>query len=68
MQNNFLGVSDPYLKCLHGQNKLFQTKPIPKTINPTWDEMFDMHIDNPFKPIILQVINELSNINSLYTL
>ena len=51
-----LGTSDPYLKCIHGQDKLFQTRAITKTVNPIWDEIFDSYIDNPFKPITLQVI------------
>jgi hypothetical protein len=51
----FLGTSDPYLKCMHGQDKLFQTRSIQKTVNPNWDETFDSYIDNPFKPITFQV-------------
>ncbi len=50
-----LGTSDPYLKCMHGQDKLFQTRSIQKTVNPNWDETFDSYIDNPFKPITFQV-------------
>ena len=38
------GVSDPYIKCIHGQGKLFQSKPVPKTVNPTWDETFNLGI------------------------
>ena len=47
------GVSDPYIKCIHGQTKLFQSKPVAKTVNPVWDETCVMHIDNPFKPLTL---------------
>ena len=54
----FSGTSDPYLKCMHGQDKLFQTKSIVKTTNPKWDEHFSVHIDNPFKPITLQVFDK----------
>ena len=53
--NFFTGVSDPYVRCLHGQDKLFQSRAMPKTVNPSWDETFDVHIDNPFKAITLQV-------------
>merc|ERR1711981_1045670 len=52
------GVSDPYVKCLHGQDKLFQSRPIPKTLNPSWDDVFVVHIDNPFQPITLQVFDK----------
>ena len=52
------GVSDPYIKCIHGQDKLFQTKPVAKTVNPMWDETFAVHIDNPFKPITFQVFDK----------
>ena len=54
-QTFFTGVSDPYVRCLHGQDKLFQSRAMPKTVNPSWDETFDVHIDNPFKAITLQV-------------
>ena len=43
---------------MHGQDKLFQTKSIVKTTNPKWDEHFSVHIDNPFKPITLQVFDK----------
>ena len=54
----FIGTSDPYMKCMHGQDKLFQTKSIVKTVNPKWDENFIVHLDNPFKPITLQVFDK----------
>ena len=50
-----LGTSDPYLKCIHGQDKLFQTLEKKKTCNPMWAETFVSYVDNPFKPITLQV-------------
>ena len=52
------GVSDPYVKCIHGQTKLFQSKPVAKTVYPLWDETFVMHIDNPFKPLTFQVFDK----------
>ena len=55
------GVSDPYIKCIHGQgSKLFQSKPVAKTVNPTWDETFIVHVDNPFKPLTFQVFDILT--------
>ena len=36
------GTSDPYLKCMHGQDKLFLTESIKKTVNPQWDEHFSV--------------------------
>ena len=59
-------MSDPYVKCLHGQDKLFQSKSIPKTVNPYWDETFEVHIDNPFKPITFQVMHQNLDKNGLF--
>ena len=50
-----LGTSDPYLKCVHGQDKLFQTTEKKKTCSPMWAETFITHVDDPFKPITFQV-------------
>lgn len=49
------GRSDPYLKCIHGQEKLFQTRVVQKTISPVWKENFISYVDNPFKPLTFQV-------------
>ena len=54
-----LGTSDPYLKCVQGSDKLFQTLEKKKTVNPMWAETFVTHVDNPFKPITFQVRNPL---------
>ena len=54
-----LGTSDPYLKCVQGSDKLFQTLEKKKTVNPMWAETFVTHVDNPFKPITFQVCNPL---------
>ena len=54
-----LGTSDPYLKCVQGNDKLFQTLEKKKTCNPMWAETFVTHVDNPFKPITFQVCNPL---------
>jgi Ca2+-dependent lipid-binding protein len=48
------GTSDPYVRCVQGQDKLFQTRSIAKTVNPVWDETFESYIDNPFRPITFQ--------------
>ncbi|XP_040567198.1 multiple C2 and transmembrane domain-containing protein isoform X4 [Lepeophtheirus salmonis] len=49
------GTSDPYVRCIQGAERLFQTKYIAKTVNPEWNETFICHTDNPFKPLMLQV-------------
>ena len=49
------GTSDPYLKCVQGQDKLFQIKEVKKTVNPMWGETVVAHVSNPFKPITFQV-------------
>ncbi len=52
------GTSDPYVKCVQGQEKLFQTRVISKTVNPVWGETFATFVDNPFKPIAFQVFDK----------
>lgn len=52
------GRSDPYLKCIHGQEKLFQTRVVQKTISPVWKENFISYVDNPFKPLTFQVYDK----------
>ena len=49
------GTSDPYVRCFQGQEKLFQTKTITKTVNPVWQETFASYVDNPFKELELHV-------------
>ena len=43
------------MKCVQGNDKLFQTLEKKKTCNPMWAETFVTHVDNPFKPITFQV-------------
>ncbi|TRY67420.1 hypothetical protein TCAL_09079 [Tigriopus californicus] len=52
------GTSDPYLKCIHGQEKLFQTRVVQKTTSPVWKENFISYVDNPFKPVTFQVYDK----------
>ena len=52
------GTSDPYVKCVQGQDKLFQTRVIAKSVNPVWGETFASFVDNPFKPICFQVYDK----------
>ena len=40
---------------LQGNDKLFQTRAITKTVNPKWEETFDSFVDNPFRELIFQV-------------
>lgn len=49
------GTSDPYVKCMHGQECLFQTKEVKKSVSPLWAETHQAYIDNPFKPLTFQV-------------
>lgn len=48
------GTSDPYVKCVQAQEKLFQTRAITKTVNPVWGEDFSTFTDNPFNPLVFQ--------------
>ena len=38
-----------------GHDTLFQTRAIPKTVNPKWEETFDSYVDNPFRELVFQV-------------
>lgn len=63
-----LGTSDPYVKCMLDQEKLFQTRVISKNINPKWDESFDYFLDNPFKPLTFQVMKSTQWERNLFLL
>ena len=41
-----------------GHDTLFQTRAIPKTVNPKWEETFDSYVDNPFRELVFQVTPE----------
>ena len=52
------GTSDPYVKCIQGQEELLQTRSIKKTVNPVWGEDFQTFTDNPFKHLEFQVYDK----------
>ena len=49
------GTSDPYVKFKCGNRLLHKTKTISKELNPVFDEMFVVPIEDPFQPIIIKV-------------
>ena len=49
-----VGTSDPYVRCVQGQERLFQTRHVPKSVNPVWGETFTAYTDNPFRKIEFQ--------------
>ena len=44
-----------YYILMQGHDKLFQTRAMPKTVNPKWEETFDSFVDNPFRELAFQV-------------
>lgn len=51
----FLGTSDPYVKFKVGARLLYKTKIVYRNLNPVWDEMFTVPIEDPFVPLHIKV-------------
>ena len=51
----FLGTSDPYVKFKIGGRLMHKTKTIYKDLNPLWDEVFTVPIDDAFQPVQMKV-------------
>jgi Ca2+-dependent lipid-binding protein len=49
------GTSDPYVKFKLGSRLLYKSKTVHKELNPTFDEMFIVPIEDPFQPINIKV-------------
>jgi len=53
------GTSDPYVKVQHQKNTLYKTKPVKKTINPTWNEECSIPFEKETSdPIISFIIKD----------
>lgn len=49
------GTSDPYVKFKSGSRLLYKSKTVHKELNPTFDEVFTVPIEDPFQPINIKV-------------
>lgn len=49
------GLSDPYVKFKVGGRLLHKSRTIHRDLNPVWDEVFIVPIEDPFQPIIVKV-------------
>ncbi|EDX13874.1 GD20921 [Drosophila simulans] len=48
------GLSDPYVKFKVGGRLLHKSRTIHRDLNPVWDEVFIVPIEDPFQPIIVK--------------
>ncbi|XP_011295342.1 multiple C2 and transmembrane domain-containing protein-like isoform X1 [Musca domestica] len=51
------GLSDPYVKFKMGGRLLHKSRTIHRDLNPVWDEVFVVPIEDPFEPIIVKVFD-----------
>jgi len=51
------GTSDPYVKVVQGDEELHRTPEKKKTVNPVWNDQFNLYIESPFTPITFQVFD-----------
>ena len=56
--SSHVGTSDPYLRCVQGQDRLFQTRHVTKTVNPVWGEPFEAYVENPFRKLEFEVYDK----------
>ncbi|XP_065348960.1 multiple C2 and transmembrane domain-containing protein isoform X1 [Cloeon dipterum] len=51
------GTSDPYVKFKIGGRMLYKSKTIYRNLNPVWDEVFTLPIEDPFLPVHIKVFD-----------
>lgn len=49
------GTSDPYVKFKLGSRLLYKSKTVHKDLNPSFDEVFTVPIEDPFQPVNIKV-------------
>lgn len=49
------GTSDPYVKFKSGSRLLYKSKTVRKELNPVFDEVFTVPIEDPFELINIKV-------------
>lgn len=52
---NVSGTSDPYVKFKLGGRMLYKSKTIYRNLNPVWDEVFTLPVEDPFVPVHIKV-------------
>lgn len=52
------GTSDPYVKFKSGSRLLYKSKTVRKELNPIFDEVFTVPIEDPFELINIKVSGE----------
>lgn len=53
----FSGTSDPYVKFKIGSRLLYKSKTIYRDLNPIWDEVFTLPVEDPFTPVHIKVFD-----------
>lgn len=51
----FVGLSDPYVKFKMAGRLLHKSRTIHRDLNPVWDEVFVVPIEDPFEPVVVKV-------------
>ncbi|XP_065369940.1 multiple C2 and transmembrane domain-containing protein isoform X1 [Calliphora vicina] len=51
------GLSDPYVKFKMGGRLLHKSRTIHRDLNPVWDEVFVVPIEDPFEPVVVKVFD-----------
>ena len=51
----FSGFSDPYVKIKSNGRLLYKSRIISRDLNPVWDEIVILPIEDPFQPIYFKV-------------
>lgn len=51
------GTSDPYVKFKMGGRLLFRSRTVHRDLNPVWDEIFLVPVEDPFQPITIKVFD-----------
>lgn len=46
------------MKLVQEEETLYKTAEKKKTVNPVWNETFDVYIENPFVPVMLHVYDK----------
>lgn len=50
-----VGLSDPYVKFKMAGRLLHKSRTIHRDLNPVWDEVFVVPIEDPFEPVVVKV-------------
>ncbi|KAM7343721.1 multiple C2 domain and transmembrane region protein isoform 1-T1 [Cochliomyia hominivorax] len=51
------GLSDPYVKFKMSGRLLHKSRTIHRDLNPVWDEVFVVPIEDPFEPVVVKVFD-----------